>query len=261
MDIKDVFGTGEVVTEIVKQTGEMAKEPIANIVNPTSKTTGVRLADIIDLVFTPIEIAKIYKDHKVELFKSKLSEKIGAIPTEKRVAPPINIVFPAVEAAKYYIDDEKLRDMFAELIANSMNADTSNLTHPSYVEIIKQLSPMDATNIAAFKKAPFQTIVDYILKSNVDFPIVTNVVLNLSSNRDIYAISNSITNLLRLGLLERDFSIHADTDDKYMDEDLIQQVQSSVSESGDELRKMINVKHGFIRTTTYGRLFIATCIG
>ena len=73
MDIKDITGAGE----IVKQVGEMAKEPVANLVNPITKTFGQRLSDIVDLIFTPFEKLKIYKDHKIEEFKRSLDKKIN----------------------------------------------------------------------------------------------------------------------------------------------------------------------------------------
>lgn len=46
--------------------------------------------------------------------------------------------------ANAYNESEKLREMYANLVAKSMNADFHDKVHPAYVEIIKQLSPAEA---------------------------------------------------------------------------------------------------------------------
>ncbi len=74
----------------------------------------------------------------------------------------MSIVGPALEASRYYIEEEELRKMFAKLIASSMNKNKSeiSITHPSFVEIIKQLTPLDAQ------------ILDFIINNNQTAPIV-----------------------------------------------------------------------------------------
>ena len=47
------------------------------------------------------------------------------------------------------MDDIQLRDMYAELLAHAMNSETVDNVHPTFVEIIKQMSPFDAL---VFKK-------------------------------------------------------------------------------------------------------------
>lgn len=144
MDIKDITGAGEIGKEIINQIGGLVKEPIGNLTNPPTKTVGQRLGEIVDLIFTPVELLKIYKDHSVEKFRESLEREKENIPEDKRVMAPLNVVGPALEAAKYHIEDESLREMFVKLITGSMNSDITDLVHPSFVEVIKQLSPFDA---------------------------------------------------------------------------------------------------------------------
>ena len=79
-----------------------------------------------------------------EKFKYKLKEKISQIPKDKIIEPKLSILGPALEASKYYIEEEEIREMFTNLISASMNSDSSKNIHHSFVEIIKQLSPYDA---------------------------------------------------------------------------------------------------------------------
>ena len=59
----------------------------------------------------------------------------------------MSVVGPALEASKFYIEEDEIRGMFAKLIASSMDKTQSINIHPSFVEIIKVLSPLDAKNL------------------------------------------------------------------------------------------------------------------
>ena len=62
----------------------------------------------------------------LENYNRELHEKIEAIPNEKRVEPDIQIVAPALEASKYCVEKEELREMFVNLIASSMSTPLYN---------------------------------------------------------------------------------------------------------------------------------------
>lgn len=87
-----------------------------------------------------------FKNYEVSLtaLDNRVVELMRLISPEKILAPPLNVIGVAIESAKYQIEDEHLREMFANLIVNSMNSDKTDLAHPAFVEIIKQLSPFDA---------------------------------------------------------------------------------------------------------------------
>ncbi len=53
-----------------------------------------------------------------------------------------------------YLVIAQLREMFANLLASAMNSDVSNDVHPSFVEIIKQLSPDEAKILKYFSDNP-----------------------------------------------------------------------------------------------------------
>lgn len=99
----------------------------------------------------------IFKNQQaVEKYKNDCLKKISKIPEEKMQDPKISIIGPALEASKFYIDEEEIRNMFSSLIASSMNTDYNNLVHHSFVEIIKQLSPLDARILSELKEvSPF----------------------------------------------------------------------------------------------------------
>ena len=109
---------------------------------PIAKESGERLADIVSLVFTPIIKAKAIRDKNLEKFLKELEKEVNKIPENNIKEPPLNIVGTALEEVlKYHCDEEYMRKMFSKLIASSMSK--NSVVHPSYVEIIKQLSRYD----------------------------------------------------------------------------------------------------------------------
>ena len=64
--------------------------------------------------------------------------------TDSIVSPEAYIAVPALQAISYCKNSEELRNMYANLLATSMLNDKKEDVHPSFGEIIKQLSPDEA---------------------------------------------------------------------------------------------------------------------
>lgn len=132
-DIKVDLGIADVIekvsdTETVKQ---------------ADKTTGL-LIRAVHAALSPLEKWVIHKEYNIEATRRLLEKKLQDIPVENICTPPSYIGVPALQAISYCMDDEELRNMYAELLAHAMNSDTISNVHPTYVEIIKQMSPYDA---------------------------------------------------------------------------------------------------------------------
>ncbi|WP_251612986.1 DUF4393 domain-containing protein [Senimuribacter intestinalis] len=121
---------------------------------PIAESVGNTLSAIWTLTFGRFDpIAEKYKlkwAHDLEEFKNSLNQKVSVIPVEDLCEPKLSIVGPALEASKYYFEENSLRDMFATLIANSMNLAFQDYIQNSFVEVIKQMSPLDALLLKEF---------------------------------------------------------------------------------------------------------------
>ena len=73
-----------------------------------------------------------------------LELKLEKVSPELIEAPEPYIAVPAVQYISYCMNNEELRNMYANLLANSMNKVVKDGVHPGFVEIIKQLSPDEA---------------------------------------------------------------------------------------------------------------------
>ena len=87
-----------------------------------------------------VEKKRISRVVDLENFKMSLEHKIADIPKGSLVEPKLSTLGPALEASKYYIEEEQLREMFAKLIASSMDNRVDSKVHPAFVEIINSTS-------------------------------------------------------------------------------------------------------------------------
>ena len=87
-----------------------------------------------------------------EWLQHRLAEKIKDVPPEKLTSPDPRIAAPAIQALTYSMDDETIREMYANLLATEMQVDRKQHSHPAFVELIKQMTPSDARLLEIFRK-------------------------------------------------------------------------------------------------------------
>lgn len=199
------MGKKEVGVAIVK---ELAKDIYQDGLQPATKEIGKALGTIVGLanaILLPVEIANKCLGYKAKEFLADLEPKIENIPEEKRQEPPLMIAGPVLEGLKYN-DNEDLREMFLNLLAASMNSDTAENAHPSYVETIKQLSPLDAKIFREIYLAEQFACVHLNLRIKGTERVYTDAFPDYFLNElynlaDPFLMSSSIQNIIRLGLI------------------------------------------------------------
>ncbi|WP_439574167.1 DUF4393 domain-containing protein [Phreatobacter sp.] len=140
----------------------------------------------------------------------KIEPRVHNIPEENRVEPDMQIAASALEAVRTLDGKENLRDMFANLLSNAMDSRVKGEIHPSYVEVLKQISVDEAKIIMKLHNGPSLPIMtlskkkegtsivpivvhysDIALQSKCENPIMTRVY---------------IENLDRLGVLSAKYT-------------------------------------------------------
>lgn len=93
---------------------------------------------------------QIFREYYPQLQKEALEavqklteERLKMIPTENIVPPKANVVVPVLQNASL-TEEQDLLEMYATVLANSMDKFTKEGIHPGFVEIIKQLSSDEA---------------------------------------------------------------------------------------------------------------------
>lgn len=190
---------------------ESVDNAIKNLTDGPTRSMGQTLSDIWYLVFGGIsqKAAKrrMKYEHDLELYQQELADSISKIPKEKKSEPDIQVTAQALENSKYCLDSSELRELFVNLISKSMDSDFENDIHPSFAEIIKQMSPLDARILKSLQPSRSFPLVDYIVEDKhvKDYEIkLSNVYISDFSEISIEQASNSISSLNRLGIIEID---------------------------------------------------------
>lgn len=73
-------------------------------------------------------------------FDRELAEKLADVPDENIVAPKASMAANAMQQLGYSLDEPDLKDLYLSLLATASDDRRNDTAHPSFVEVIKQLS-------------------------------------------------------------------------------------------------------------------------
>ncbi len=201
--------------------GETAKEIYKDVAKPTLKSVGNIIAlpfRAIDAALSPIKKWIDTKNNNYERTRQLLGERLQSIDEHKIVEPEPYVAVPALQQLSYSYDSEELRKLYANLLASSMIDDTKYLVHPSFVDIIKQLLPIEAHILNLIYQHPVFPIVNIRCDfKNGTFSDIANDycldLINLFPEEKQQAAS--LKNLQRLGLINIRYDQTAKPDSLY----------------------------------------------
>lgn len=231
--------------------------------------SGSLIIRAINAALSPLEKWILQKEYNVAETKKLLEEKLQNVGIDKIVTPPSYIGVPALQAISYCMDDEQLRDMYAELLANAMNIDTVTNVHPTYVEIIKQMSPFDATVFKELLKTLVQPCIGISYRNkrtSASYPIQDIVAFVDLERFPLVPTQISLENLERLKLIDIEHS------SKYSNEEPYEQLKHSVkniiekfiednNKEFDKNSYEVVYKEYTILIRGFGQFFARACLG
>lgn len=182
-----------------------------------------------------------------ESLQNDIVIELQNIPDENLQEPAISIIGPALEASKFYIDEEEIRKLFAKLIAASMDSSKNDFTHHAFIEIIKMLNPVDAKILAYLFTEKDEAITKFVIRKNPSTEYITIFNHVYLTNTDVNKnelIEPAIDNLIRMGLINVTYDAYRNFDqlyEKYANSDLFRQVQSDHLKSKEVLEKDLHV--------------------
>lgn len=201
---------------------KIGKEIIPNIYDdgakPAIKEMGnfiARPLKLINTLFQPLDVWLLNKEYNLEKTKVLLAERLKHVAENELVSPAPYVALPAIAALSYSMDSEELRDLYANLLSKAMVLGTKDKVHPSFVEIIKQLSPLDAIVFKEIMESSIKPIIDlYICNIDDKSEIVT--IENITwLDRDYEVVVVALANLARLGLIEIPDDYNYNNDSNY----------------------------------------------
>lgn len=259
---------------IIKQTIDSATAltkavPIyEDAIQPIAKETGKALGTVgkaVNVALAPISLVVWGYDQVQEFLENQVTEKLEHVPEDRITTPPPNVAGPAIEALKFSGQDETLQDMFANLIANSIDSKTALEAHPSFVDIIKSLTPDEGLLLNFLTRYMSYPVIDVKITNIKDngYQVVHrnfSELGTLAHCKHPQLTSNYIDNLCRLGIIEIPMGARINDPKAYEpfnSNPIIAQLKQQF-ESDKENRVKIDQK--IIQPTGIGRQFMNACI-
>ncbi|MCA5919194.1 DUF4393 domain-containing protein [Pectobacterium brasiliense] len=259
-------GNNKVAETINAVTGLTQSIPVyQDLIQPAAQELGKGLAVIaksVNVALAPLSVM-VWSYEKIrEQFIPKVAEKLKDTKPEDIITPKPNVAVPAIEALRYTADDESLSDLFAGLLASAMDKNKADNVHPSFVEIIKQLTGLEAKFLIYLRGMENISLVDVYLTNNK------------KKSRRLFAsnfsyfhkemlcedmeISLHIDNLDRLKLIEiRDIATKEDGKYKEIIEDFKINYEDRINE--DYIHDGLLFMRKNMKFTMYGAQFLKSC--
>lgn len=230
------------------------------------------IGNILALPFQAIDVAlskpRLWvaeKQYSYERTRQLLAEKLKDVPPEDIVPPENYIAVPALQQISYCFDSDELRNLYANLLAASMQSSKKWDVHPAFVDIIKQLTPDEAKLLKAIpaNSGSYTPVIDLIVRhpKTEGFSViyyhysdVANKVCDCPHN-----ICSYLENLDRLKLIEIDMETFIMNEELYnglKSSPVIQELTQRPLPDGDTY----DFRKGCFRLTSFGLSFVSLCI-
>jgi hypothetical protein len=257
----------EVIKEIAHIPGVL-KEVYGDLAKPGVEQVGKALGTVIGLgntILWPVALtnakARIALESNLEKYRKRLEGTLKEEITE--VAPEIGV--PIGEKIAY-VTNEELSDMYIELLAKASTGSSASLAHPSFVNVINNLSPDEAVLLKTLRTdqtLPFVQIRVQISGQN-QFQVLDPLYSPLSKVTGISFPDNLaayLSNLQGLGILQVRTDIYLADKELYESLEFESKARFKVKEmeDGTEPKMSITFKKGKIDVTPFGGLFLQAC--
>lgn len=215
------------------------------------------------------EAAVLRQKHALEIQKLRDStlREVKKISPENVQEPALNIIGPTLEASKYYIEEENIREMFSKILASSMDKSKNSMLHPSFIEILKQMNKTDTIILESLKPLSFHSYYPIMRIKTIELDNgnhFRNIVPMIAIFKDSPSYTdnqNSIYNLERLGLLDISFNIQPKSNEYknlYDENTMLNNVLENLYENNLSNEKF-KIEDGSIILTDLGNNFLRIC--
>lgn len=122
---------------------ELSKSVYNDIGHPVLHEVGNMGAAIMKFVALPFSFLGLTAEELQKKYANFLNKTINKVPQDKCILPKGVVAAPLLDHVKFVFDEENLSEMFSNLLANAMSENIEKMVHPAFVEMLKQMSPLD----------------------------------------------------------------------------------------------------------------------
>lgn len=129
---------------LIDEAKVLVPEVYKDLAKPAVSEIGTVAGRTVKALLAPIRVLLWGWERIEEVVENGVKKKFEKIPEERRKTPDPEIAVPLIQALEYTAQNETLREMYINLLANSMDIAKEKVIHPSFVEIIKRMNSLDA---------------------------------------------------------------------------------------------------------------------
>jgi hypothetical protein len=258
--------TSEIVVSAIKEVAKDAYQDGGKpIVKPAGELIGL-IPRAIKAKLLPLEKWILVQEYNLKETEMLLAQKLVGTKPDLIETPEPHIAVPALQYISYCMDNEELRNMYANLLANSMNKVVKKGVHPSFVEIIKQLCPDEAKILKILNVKDTCPIISlrhergnglgfYLIKTFSNIGEIAGCEKPLD-------IQEYIVNLDRLGIIEidRDSLLEQSHYEPLLNHPYIQSRMTISDENKQRGYSNVITDSGTIVLTALGKAFCSICL-
>lgn len=245
--------------EHAKQTPEFEK---------AAKSYATRVAirqEILTSLYKPIaKMLGVANDYFANDFEKDMAEKLADVPEESITAPKPSLAAPAMQQLAFSLDEPDLKEMYLSLLATASDSRKTDSAHPSFVEIIKQLSanelsvlsriltrhdrytPIVRLKLVTAEQEGFNVLAQHIIQDNDEL-----------SGLPLYSkhLPTYVDNWVRLGLVEVNYTSWVTPPDAYDWVEARPETQRWKERLEVEEGKTVTFDKGIVYPTAFGLSF------
>ncbi|AWN33745.1 MULTISPECIES: DUF4393 domain-containing protein [Lactobacillus] len=241
------------------------------LMNPTVKNIGDTLGGISELLLSPLNIGTIWANAHIRKFKQSIIDNVNKIPEENRDSSKINLAMKTIEDSKYQISDDNLREMFAKLVAASIDKRNNQGLSPRFSNVLSQFSSEDAKFLIQistnnFDFLPIPTVIFFSrMDDGSGHKYGDHFIAPNNSTALWFQNELSLNNLVSLGIINQSDEQYLTNDDIYTSfydsaEKSTEFLCWSNSTEFSNTSSKPSIKKGVIEFTTFGKKLIQIVI-
>lgn len=241
----------------------LIREVYGDLAKPGVTQVGYALSTVVGLLNTCLSPIK-YLNEKTELNRQNnlnaLAKRFNEIPLSNIVEAAPEIAVPIAEKL-VYISDETLRTMYIELLAKASTKDFIQNAHPSFINIINNLSPDEGNLIKIFFDEDTIPFISHkaVNKNDHSYHFIDELVISTPSSISLIYPNNKnayLHNLESLGLIKIVTTRQLSNHELY--QSLISDFENSKTQynvNQQDKNRILEFEKGGIQVTELGHMF------
>ncbi|WP_201541400.1 DUF4393 domain-containing protein [Psychrobacter faecalis] len=258
-----------IVKAVLETSNNILLEVYGDLLKPGVSQVGQAIGTLLgygNTILMPLALKNEKSKITIQSNLNKYRQKLEEISEEniQSVVPEIGV--PILEKLMY-VSDETLVELYTELLAKASDKEQCESTHPSFVNIINNLSPKEVKILELIYEKHLAIVSVNVIADDSSHPVeqISELILDV----DIYDENATahISNLIGLGLIDMNFNVQFSAAQRY--ERLEEIIKETYSNAPTELKDVEIISHfmkgnvsfsrGTIEISSFGGLFLKAC--